>query len=68
MQTKDSRPTEVAGAPTVRRRRFCTVCGHRVTTYELTVEDSTKLEQMRRLSIELHEVTGRVKQAGGGVA
>ena len=31
-QVKDSRPTEDNSA--IRRRRFCTECGHRFTTFE----------------------------------
>jgi transcriptional regulator NrdR family protein len=31
----DSRPTEFMGFRTIRRRRECTTCGARITTYEL---------------------------------
>ena len=35
--TTDSRPTGAYGGA-IRRRRECSVCGHRLTTYELPAE------------------------------
>ena len=42
---KDSRPTSFLGAQTVRRRRVCSSCGLRETTYEIT---DTQITTMRR--------------------
>lgn len=36
MEVKDSRPSVASGSQTIRRRRQCKKCGHKVTTYEMT--------------------------------
>lgn len=48
METKDSRPTDYRGRPSIRRRRRCRRCGWAVTTYE--VFDNTLIQADARLS------------------
>lgn len=42
---KDSRPTELRGIATIRRRRECETCGKRELTYEIT---DAQIDAMRR--------------------
>jgi hypothetical protein len=42
----DSRPADILGHPSVRRRRACQRCGERYSTYELFAEDVRRLNEM----------------------
>lgn len=62
MGIKESRPTVYQGQPTIRRRRVCLGCGHRLTTYETAAAyvDREALElvaaRAQRLMSALHEL------------
>ena len=44
---KDSRPHDIFGAKGIKRRRECSGCGQRVTTFEMK-EDDLNLDDIRR--------------------
>jgi hypothetical protein len=41
----DSRPIETPIEPTIRRRRKCTICDHRWSTYEITDTTYYKIQE-----------------------
>ena len=53
MDVKDSRPSEIEGVQTIRRRRQCRGCGTRVTTYEM-VDIGDLLRRLRAVVREAH--------------
>ena len=65
MEVKDSRPTSFRGRTSVRRRRHCRKCGHRLTTYE-TISTTTEQQADVRLAAVMltmrraHEAMGQL--------
>ena len=47
LMTIDSRKDCRLRPKTIRRRRVCKPCGNRFTTYEITLDDLIKLENMK---------------------
>jgi transcriptional regulator NrdR family protein len=59
-QVKDSRPAEDGGA--IRRRRVCTVCGGRFTTFEdVAYVRFASVYRNFREAKDFHEVLGELK-------
>ena len=54
---RDSRPTTVHGIESVRRRRICTTCGARSTTYEIP---GHVFERMFRMQGAKHALATRI--------
>lgn len=40
---KDSRSSNLSGEEVIRRRRNCSICGQRFTTYEISLEQHTRI-------------------------
>lgn len=61
---KDSRPVDVSGQRTIRRRRLCPKCDGRFTTYELSL-DVAQSEIKGRLNRLIHRLIDEIMDEGG---
>ena len=59
-RTTDSRPVKMVGVPSRKRRRQCSKCSYRFTTYELTADlldaIEKRLEAFDRLEAAMRQV------------
>lgn len=68
LQVIDSRPVQFMGEDTIRRRRRCTKCPHRFTTFEIS--KSNLVKQVRFAERSKHfadDVVTRAKALLGGL-
>ena len=59
VRVTDSRPGDGYG---VRRRRECSACGYKFTTYEITATDKAKYELTRRQNEEMRNQIKRIME------